>query len=157
MVLFLPSSCPFKTLIWFHEDLRATELIIYNAARLILTAALEEAKVKISIPVPPAYVSDPLLPMQGSRYDVAVEICRMATFHLQRAQQSMGAFMLLFPLNSALRHLGDDRGGVRSWLLKLLAAMADRHGFEVGTRRYVYVLHAPEGRAASDSESKGAK
>ncbi|KAJ5281847.1 hypothetical protein N7478_007219 [Penicillium angulare] len=144
VALYLPSSCPFKTLIWFHDDHRATELIIYNAAQLIITAALDEAGVEIKIPATP-YLSDPLLPMQGRRYDIAVEICRMASFHLQKARNSMGAFMILFPLNSALRHL-DDRGGVKKWLLKLLQAMADMHGFEVGTRRYVYVLHAPEGR-----------
>ncbi|KAJ5116230.1 hypothetical protein N7456_000578 [Penicillium angulare] len=140
-VSFLPSLCPFKTAIWFHNDHRATEMLMYNTCRLILQRALDELGEEMITPIPTPNPSDPLLPGQGNRHDIAVESCRMSIFHLQRSRLSMGAFMLIFPLNSAMWHLDGDRGGVKSWLLGILGAMADMHGFEVGTRGYIYTIH----------------
>ncbi|KAJ5527800.1 hypothetical protein N7513_011959 [Penicillium frequentans] len=131
----LPLS-PFETVIWFDEHYRATELIVYNAIRLLLTMTLEKAGIDIETHHSFDGVNDPLLPMQGSRHEVAVEICRMSSFHLQSFHQSSGAFMLLFPLNVALHHLDGDKDGVRPWLQKVLAIIADMHGFEVGRRDF---------------------
>ncbi|KAJ5946676.1 hypothetical protein N7454_003515, partial [Penicillium verhagenii] len=131
----LPSS-PFETVIWFTEPSRATELIGYNAIWLIVTMALEKAGIDIEVSQSLSEVSDPLLPMQGNRHDVAVEICRMSSFHLQSFHQSSGAITLLFPLNVALFHLDGDKGGVKPWLQNVLAIIADRHGFEVGRRDF---------------------
>ncbi|KAJ5637674.1 hypothetical protein N7490_007553 [Penicillium lividum] len=133
---FLLPSSPFETVIWFSTPYRATELIMYNSIRLLLTMALETAGIDIEVPASVNGVNDPLLPMQGSRHDVAVEICRMSNFHLRSFHQSSGAFMLLFPLNVALRHLDGDKGRVKPWLQGVMAIIADLHGFEVGRRDF---------------------
>lgn len=133
---FLLPSSPFETIIWFSDHYRATELILYNAIRLLLTMALERAGIDIEVHLPLNGVNDPLLPMQGSRHEVSVEICRMASFHLQSFHQSSGAFMLLFPLNVAFWHLDGDKDGIKHWLQKVLAIIADNHGFEVGRRDF---------------------
>ncbi|CAG8898353.1 unnamed protein product [Penicillium egyptiacum] len=99
----LPPS-PFESVIWFSGPDRATELIVYNALRLILTRALQVAGVQLDN-VQLEGVSDPLLPMQGSRNDVAIGICRMVDFHLESLRRSSGTFMLIFPLKVAYLHL----------------------------------------------------
>jgi hypothetical protein len=138
-VFLLPSS-PFETVIWFSEHYRATELIVYNAIRLLLIMALKRAGIAIEAHHSLDAVNDPLLPMQGSQHEVAVEICRMSSFHLQSFHQSSGAFMLLFPLNVALLHLDGDKDGVKPWLQKVLAIIADLHGFEVGRRDFRSII-----------------
>jgi hypothetical protein len=129
----LPPS-PFKSIIWCTSPHRAAELMNYNAIRLIATRTLEMAGVQIDIPSSDLPVSDPLLPMEGTRHDVAVEICRMADYHLHAFHQSSGAFMLIFPLNVAHLHLNDDSGDIKPWLEAVMSAVADLHGFELGRR-----------------------
>lgn len=129
----LPPS-PFKSIIWCTSPHRAAELMNYNAIRLIATRTLEMAGVQIDISSSDLPVSDPLLPMEGTRHDVAVEICRMADYHLHAFHQSSGAFMLIFPLNVAHLHLNDDSGDIKPWLEAVMSAVADLHGFELGRR-----------------------
>ncbi|KAJ5297888.1 hypothetical protein N7508_008137 [Penicillium antarcticum] len=77
-------------------------------------------------------ISDPLLPRQGTRNDVAVEICRMVDYHLHYLRRSSGAFMLIFPLNVAHNHLDVGSVEARRWLEGVMAVIADSHGFELG-------------------------
>lgn len=70
----LPPS-PFQSVIWFANPYRANELMTYNATRLLLARSLELSGVNIDQPTY-TNVSDPLLPMEGTRHDVAIEICR---------------------------------------------------------------------------------
>lgn len=128
----LPPS-PFQSVIWFTNPYRANELMTYNVVRLLLTRLLELTGVNIDQPESPDF-SDPLLPMEGARHDVAIEICRIVDYHLHCFRRSSGAFMLIFPLNVAYLHLDGDRDGARSWLETTMAIVADRHGFEVGRR-----------------------
>ncbi|KAJ5740844.1 hypothetical protein N7493_000716 [Penicillium malachiteum] len=132
---YIPSWSPFEQVLWFDERPRATELMNYSVARLIAMKALQRAGVEVACILQPEPIALPLLPMEGSRHDVAVEICRMAHYNMQTSLRSVGAFMLLFPLNIAFFHLDGDKDGVRPWLLKLMAAMNSRHGFEVGQLR----------------------
>jgi hypothetical protein len=129
----LPPS-PFKSIIWFASPTRAAELMTYNAIRLIATRALEMVGVQIDMPSSDISISDPLLPMEGTRHDVAVEICRMADYHLHSFRQSSGAFMLIFPLNVAHLHLNEDSGQIKPWLEAVMSVVADLHGFELGRR-----------------------
>jgi len=125
----LPPS-PFDSVIWFRDPHRAVELIVYNAIRLILTRALQIAGADLNHLRFEGF-SDPLLPMQGNRNDIATEICRMVDYHLH-CMRSTGAFTLLFPLNVAYLHLDQKSTGARSWLERIMAYIADSHGFEVG-------------------------
>lgn len=131
--LLLPPS-PFKSIIWFTSPHRAAELMNYNAIRLIATRALEVVGVQIDMPSSNIPISDPLLPMEGTRHDVAVEICRMADYHLHSFRESSGAFMLIFPLNVAHLHLSQDGGQIKPWLEAVMSVVADLHGFELGRR-----------------------
>ncbi|KAJ5289480.1 uncharacterized protein N7443_009733 [Penicillium atrosanguineum] len=131
--LGLPHS-PFESIIWFPNGYRATELITYNCIRLIATRALEISGISIDIPLTEANSTDPLMPMQGTRHDVAIETCRMMNYHLHVLRRSSGAFMLLFPLNVSYLHLEGDYEGAKSWLEGVMAVVADTHGFEIGRK-----------------------
>ncbi|KAJ5956373.1 hypothetical protein N7501_010652 [Penicillium viridicatum] len=128
-----PISLPlssFKSVIWFQDPHRAVELIVYNAVLLILIRALQIAGVDPDN-VQLEGFSDPLLPMQGNRNDITIEICRMVDYHLH-CLRSTGAFMLSFPLNVAYLHLDQKSTEAWSWLERIIADLADSHGFEVG-------------------------
>ncbi|KAK4867049.1 hypothetical protein LT330_007790 [Penicillium expansum] len=125
----LPPS-PFKSVIWFQHPHRGVELIVYNAIRLILMQALQIAGADLDN-IQVEDFSDPLLPMQGNRNDIAIEICRTVDYHLQYLK-STGAFMLLFPLNVAYVHLDRKSTEIRGWLERVMADVADSHGLEVG-------------------------
>ncbi|KAJ5370292.1 uncharacterized protein N7496_006384, partial [Penicillium cataractarum] len=127
----LPPS-PFESIIWFTSPHRAAELMTYNAIRLITTRTLE--MFGIDMPSSDIFISDPLLPMEGTRHDVAVEICRMTEYHLHAFSQSSGAFMLIFPLNVAHLHLNEDKGRIKPWLEAVMSVVADLHGFELGRK-----------------------
>ncbi|KAJ5335266.1 hypothetical protein N7452_007669 [Penicillium brevicompactum] len=126
----LPPS-PFKSIIWFSNPHRATELILYNAMRLILTRSLEIAGLRQDTNQQQD-VNDPLLPMEGNRHEIATEICRMADYHLSCFRRNSGAFMLVFPLNVAYLHLDPSATEIRSWLQSVMAVIADSHGLEIG-------------------------
>ncbi|KAJ5212591.1 uncharacterized protein N7498_004237 [Penicillium cinerascens] len=132
-VLGLPPA-PFKSIIWFASANRATELILYNSIRLVATRALEISGIHMDVPLSGTNPTDPLLPMQGCRRDVAVEICRMVNYHLHNLRRSSGALMVLFPVNVAYINLEDDREGARPWLERVMAVVADIHGFEIGRK-----------------------
>ncbi|CAG8022385.1 unnamed protein product [Penicillium olsonii] len=125
----LPS--PFKSIIWFANPHRATELIVYNAIRLILTRSLQIAGIQQEH-FQPQVLSDPLLPMEGNRNDIATEICRMTDYHLSCFRQGSAAFSIVFPLNVAYLHLDPSATAIRSWLESVMAVIADFHGFEIG-------------------------
>lgn len=129
----LPTS-PFESIIWFHDSHRATDLMTYNALRLITTRALEIAGVHLDVPSSLSPMAGPLMPMEGTRHDVAVEICRMTNYHLHYLRRSSGALTLIFPLNVAYLHLDGDRDGAKPWLEAAMAIVADLHGFEAGRR-----------------------
>lgn len=129
----LPRS-PFQSIVWFANAYRATELITYNCIRLIATRALEISGLTIDIPLSETNSTDPLMPMQGTRHDVAVETCRMMIYHLHVLRRSSGAFMLLFPLNVCYLHLDGDDEGAKTWLEGVMAVVADTHGFEIGRK-----------------------
>jgi hypothetical protein len=147
----LPPS-PFQTIVWFTDPYRAAELMTYNAIRLIMTRSLEMAGIQVDTSSSSVATSDPLLPMQGSRHDVAVEICRMVDYNLHHLRRSSGAFMILFPLSVAYLNLDGDRDGAKSWLETVMSMIADSHGFEVG-RRERRQLYSPSqsGQASSPS------
>ncbi|CAG8936161.1 unnamed protein product [Penicillium salamii] len=126
----LPPS-PFKSIIWFSDPNRATELIVYNALRLMLTRTLQIVGVQQE-DIQLQGASDPLLPMEGNRNDIATEICRMVSYHLSCFRRSSGAFNLVFPLNVAYLHLDPNSTAIRSWLESVMAVIADSHGFEIG-------------------------
>lgn len=125
----LPKS-PFDSVIWFRDPHRAIELMVYNAIRLILIRCLQIAGADLD-KVQLGGINDPLLPMQGNRNDIAIEICRMVDYHLTYLK-STGAFMLLFPLNVAHLHLDQSSVEVKTWLERVMGHIADSHGFEVG-------------------------
>lgn len=127
---WFPSEIPFKTVFWFSERYRSTELLNWMAVRLFLDRGLEIAGVEMEV-LP--HGDDPLLPMQGDRHDMAVDVCRMATYNMQNCFRSIGAFMLLLPLNIAMFYLDPKRDtGVRPYLANLQAALNSGHGFKVG-------------------------
>jgi hypothetical protein len=129
----LPPS-PFESVLWFVNPYRANELMTYNSIRVILTRSLQLIGINTDNPSS-AYVSDPLLPMQGTRHDVAVETCRMVDYHLHCFRRSSGAFLIIFPINIAYLHLDGNRDGrAKSWLEIVMAFVADIHGFEIGRR-----------------------
>lgn len=135
----LPQS-PFESILWFTVPYRGTELITYNAIRLILMICLE--LLGLLSPTPPSpEKNDPLWPMQGTRHDIAVEICRMADYHLHSCRRSSGAFVILFPLNVALVHLDPEATDVKMWLRKTMARVADGYGFEVGRDEINHQVH----------------
>lgn len=142
----LPHS-PFQSIIWFSNAYRATELITYNCIRLIATKALEVSGISIDIPLSEVNSTDPLMPMQGTRHDVAVETCRMMNYQLHVLRRSSGAFMLIFPLNVSYVHLEGDNGA-KTWLEGVMAVVADTHGFEIGRKenlpRQAKVVRYPE-------------
>jgi hypothetical protein len=127
----LPPS-PFQTVIWFRDPLRATELGFYDSLLLILQSMCEWFGISMEPSFAPL-MSDPLLPLQGTRMDTALEICRMADYQLHGLRRSSGAFMLLFPLNVAYRNLVPNSAEAL-WLEKIMAWIADTHGFEMGRR-----------------------
>lgn len=128
----LPPS-PFQSVIWFVNSYRANELMTYNAIRLILTRSLELSGLNPEV-ANTTIASDPLLPKEGTRHDVAIEICRMVDYHLHCFRRSSGAFMIIFPLNVAYLHLNEDTYGIKPWLESVMDLVADTHGFEIGRR-----------------------
>lgn len=129
----LPPS-PFESVLWFANPYRANELMTYNAIRVMLTRLLELIGVNTDN-TESTYFSDPLLPMEGTRHDVAVEMCRMVDYHLHCFRRSSGAFLIIFPINIAYLHLDGNRDGrAKSWLEVVMALVADIHGFEIGRR-----------------------
>ena len=121
---------PFQTVIWFRDPLRATELSFYDSLLIIVQSLCELFDIGMEIS---PFASDPLLPMQGSRMDTVLEICRMADYQLHGLRRSFGAFMLLFPLNVAYRNL-EPNSAEALWLEKIMALIADSHGFEMSRR-----------------------
>ena len=136
MPRFLPPS-PFSSIIWFANPHRSSELMTYNAIRVIISKTLEAVGVQAEMPPSEPFVHDPLLPTEGTLHDVVIEICRMVAYHLQPAIRSFGALMLIFPINIALRHLNEEDGEVKLWVEAVMTVLADLHGFELGRSRYM--------------------
>ncbi|KAE8327072.1 hypothetical protein BDV39DRAFT_205203 [Aspergillus sergii] len=120
---------PFETILWFHDFSRAQELCFYGSILLIVLRMCEFLHCRPD-PTSKESINDPLLPMEGSRRDIAIEILRMVDYHLDCLQGSVGALMLIFPLNVARRNLELDSD--IAWLDQVMAQIADTHGFEMG-------------------------
>ncbi|GAB1201080.1 hypothetical protein APSETT444_010467 [Aspergillus pseudonomiae] len=128
----LPSTSaprPFETVLWFHDFSRAQELCMYDST-LLLVLKMYQFLACHPEPTRKESTSDPLLPAQGTRRDIAIEILRMVDYHLDCLQGSVGALMLIFPLNVARRNLESDFE--IAWLDQAMAHIADTHGFEMG-------------------------
>ena len=115
----------------------ANEIALYNAI-LILLLRLSTQVIGSSF--------DPLLPVvnqptisdgplllpgtTGNPQAVAVEICRSVEYHLLGAQNSAGAFNLLFPLRMALLTFPEQSREAK-WVIKVMRGIADSCGFEI--------------------------
>ena len=120
---------PFETILWFHEFSRAQELCLYNSILLLVLRMCEFLHCHPD-PMSKASMNDPLLPREGTKRAIAMEILRMVDYHLDCLQGSVGALMLIFPLNVARRNLELDSD--IAWLDQAMAQIADKHGFEMG-------------------------
>ncbi|KAE8378020.1 hypothetical protein BDV26DRAFT_199045 [Aspergillus bertholletiae] len=125
---------PFDTVLWFYDFSRAQEVCLYDSV-LLLVLRMCELLDCLPQPVSTERANDPLLPMQGTRRDIAIEMLRLVDYHLDCVQGSVGALMLIFPLNVARRNLEWDTE--IAWLDQVMAQIADMHGFEMGRAQSV--------------------
>ncbi|KAJ5099046.1 hypothetical protein N7532_006047 [Penicillium argentinense] len=117
----------------FLEDRDRLDSWMPNTPVLLELAGL---KMAVSTSTPS---NDPLLPMEGTRYDVVIEICRMVDFHAHCLRRNNGTFLLIFTLNAAYIHLDGDQDGARPWLERPCPFLRTRMGLSLGGGR-IYLV-----------------
>lgn len=132
-------SSPFTTVLHFYEMDRAIEITFFNTIHLLLGTILDSMNsVETSFLSPLGlqtsfgpFPNPLLLPGQGSREDHALEICRIVDFMSHCKHDSLGIFMLLFPLYVARTCL-TQRPDVCTWIGHTMKQLVREKGFDIG-------------------------
>lgn len=128
---------PFPTVFHFQSMDRAIDIAFFNTIHLLLDTLLDplgpESRPILSSSLPPMgpFTNPLLLPGQGSREDHALEICRIVDFMSHCKHDSLGMFMLMFPLYVA-RSCLVQRPDVSAWITSILSTLVLEKGFHIG-------------------------
>ncbi|KAH8807960.1 hypothetical protein F5884DRAFT_833615 [Xylogone sp. PMI_703] len=130
----------FPSTFHFRNVRRAIEIGLYNTALLFHLDLLESLgghsspdteRLILAIESSIHQPTNPLLlPGQGTRIDVAREICRIVDYHLLGNLHTAGALQLMFPLRVALRAF-HPKSQEAMWIGSVMRRIADRDGFEI--------------------------
>ncbi|KAL7929955.1 hypothetical protein V8C35DRAFT_314240 [Trichoderma chlorosporum] len=129
---------PFPTVFRFPNIDRAIDIAFFNTIHLLLDTLLDPlgpgSSPVSSLSQPPIgpFRSSLLLPGQGSREDHALEICRIVDFMSHSKHDSLGMFMLMFPLYVARMCLV-RRPDVCDWISNILKSLVRDKGFNIGS------------------------
>lgn len=111
----------------FQEPVTHTSLLaLHNAILLCLAPVCEAFEL-------PLVTGD--MPTEGARRSLASGICRLAKESFDRSPSSTGAFLFIFPLHVAARHLppGTEEA---TWVeTAMQRVIVETHGFEIGRPR----------------------
>ncbi|UKZ78249.1 hypothetical protein TrVFT333_005985 [Trichoderma virens FT-333] len=128
---------PFSTVFHFQTMDRAIEIAFFNTIHLLLDTLLDPLgpgpRPSFSLPQPPTgpFMNPLLLPGQGNIEDHALEICRIVDFMSHSKHDSLGMFMLMFPLYVSRLCLV-RRPDVCVWITKILNSLVREKGFNIG-------------------------
>lgn len=128
---------PFPTVFHFQSMDRAIDIAFFNTIQLLLDTLLDplgpRPRPVLSPSQPPMgpFTNPLLLPGQGSREDHALEICRIVDFMSHCKHDSLGMFMLMFPLYVARLCLV-QRTDVSAWITNILGTLVREKGFNIG-------------------------
>ncbi|KAK0756459.1 hypothetical protein N5P37_011112 [Trichoderma harzianum] len=128
---------PFPTVFHFQSMDRAIDIAFFNTIQLLLDTLLDPLGPRstpfLSPSQPPTgpFTNPLLLPGQGSRDDHALEICRIVDFMSHCKHDSLGMFMLMFPLYVA-RSCLVQRPDVSAWITNILSTLVREKGFHIG-------------------------
>lgn len=130
----------FPTVLHFQGFDRAIEIAFFNTIFLLLDTLLDDPMGSGPMPflslsgVQPhmgPFMSPLLLPGQGSREGHALEICRIVDYMSHSKHDSLGMFMLMFPLYMA-RYCLTQRTEVCTWIGNILKQLVSEKGFNIG-------------------------
>jgi hypothetical protein len=132
-------SSPFKTVLHFNKMDRAIEIVFFNTLYLLLDTLLDSIALEMVSSFPSSglqayfgpFQNTLLLPGQGNREDHAMEICRIVDFLSHCKHDSLGMFMLLFPLYVARESL-TQRPDVCAWIGRIMNQLVREKGFSIG-------------------------
>jgi hypothetical protein len=130
---------PFPTVLHFYEMDRAIEIVFFNTVHLLLDTLLDPMAPGVTSFMSHLglqtyfgpFLNPLLLPGQGSREDHALEICRIVNFMSHCKHDSLGMFMLLFPLYVARLCLV-RRPDVCIWIGNIMKQLVREKGFSIG-------------------------
>lgn len=130
---------PFPTVLHFSKMDRAIEIVFFNTLHLLLDVLLDSVPPEMALPLRPLglevyfgpFQNTLLLPGQGSREDYALEICRIVDFMAHCKHDSLGMFMLLFPLYVARESLA-RRPDDFAWIGRIMSQLVREKGFNIG-------------------------
>lgn len=130
---------PFLTVLHFNNMDRAIEIVFFNTLHLLLDTLLDPMAPTMTPFMNPCglqphfgpFQNPLLLPGQGSREDHALEICRIVDFMSHCKHDSLGMFMLLFPLYVARECLA-QRPDVCFWIGRVMKQLVREKGFNIG-------------------------
>ncbi|EHK47234.1 hypothetical protein TRIATDRAFT_45794 [Trichoderma atroviride IMI 206040] len=133
------SADPFPTVLHFSKLDRAIEIVFFNTLHLLLDTLLDSLAPEMASSRRPLglqayfgpFQNTLLLPGQGNREDYALEICRIVDFMSHCKHDSLGMFMLLFPLYVARESL-TRRPNVCAWIGKIMNQLVREKGFNIG-------------------------
>ena len=113
----------------FQEPTTSTDMslpALHNAILLCLAPVCEGFEL-------PLVVGD--IPTEAARRALASDICRLAKESFDRSPSSTGAFLFIFPLHVATRHLppGTDEAAWAETAMQRV--IVETHGFEIGRPR----------------------
>lgn len=130
---------PFPSVLHFSKMDRAIEIVFFNTLHLLLDTLLDPIAPEMTSCFRPLglqtylgpFQNPLLLPGQGSREDHALEICRIVDFMSHCKHDSLGIFMLLFPLYVA-RECLTGRPDVCAWIGGIMKQLVREKGFNIG-------------------------
>ncbi|KAL7919858.1 hypothetical protein ACQKWADRAFT_300247 [Trichoderma austrokoningii] len=142
---FPPSSSsdqrfsPFPTVLHFNNMDRAIEIVFFNTLHLLLDTLLDPIAPEMASSLCPLglqayfgpFQNTLLLPGQGSREDHALEICRIVDFMAHCKHDSLGMFMLLFPLYVARESL-TQHPDICIWIGRIMSQLVREKGLNIG-------------------------
>ncbi|KAL9473564.1 hypothetical protein ACSS6W_007944 [Trichoderma asperelloides] len=132
-------SSPFPTVLHFSTMDRAIEIVFFNTLHLLMDTLLDPISPDAMSFLNPSglqayfgpFQNPLLLPGQGSREDHALEICRIVDFMSHCKYDSLGMFMLLFPLYVARMCLA-RRPDVCAWIGRVMNQLVREKGLNIG-------------------------
>lgn len=130
---------PFPKVLHFSKMDRAIEIVFFNTLHLLLDTLLDSIAPDMASTRRPLglqahfgpFQNTLLLPGQGNREDYALEICRIVDFMSHCKHDSLGMFMLLFPLYVARESL-TRRPDVCAWIGRVMNQLVREKGFNIG-------------------------
>lgn len=133
------SADPFPTVLYFSKMDRAIDIVFFNTLHLLLDTLLDSIAPEMASSRRPLglqayfgpFQNTLLLPGQGNREDYALEICRIVDFMSHCKHDSLGMFMLLFPLYVARESL-TRRPNVCAWIGRIMNQLVREKGFNIG-------------------------